>query len=140
MHFIYFQLWCHDNFLNTRNLIYARDVRQQLLEIVNRLGLQVNSCDGNHEQVRKCLLAGLFQNVAELQRDNFYLTLAGRERAKIHPSSVFHGKYRPDYIIFTEIVKTERSFMRQISEVNAEWFAEVLPNYAHLNRIKTAPK
>ncbi|XP_067621599.1 ATP-dependent RNA helicase DHX33 [Eurosta solidaginis] len=134
------KLWCHDNFLNTRNLSYAREVRKQLVEIVERLNFPMNSCGSNQDQVRKCLLMGLFDNIAELQRDNTYLTIAGRQRARIHPSSVFHGKYRPEYVIFTEIVLTERNFLRQITEIYPEWISEVLPNYAHLNRIKSALK
>ncbi|KAL9926104.1 ATP-dependent RNA helicase DHX33 isoform X1 [Glossina fuscipes] len=130
------KLWCRDNFLNTRNLLYAREVRQQLLEIIERLQLQINSCGENHDQVRKCLLMGLFDNIAELQRDHFYLTITGRQRAKIHPSSVFHGKYRPEYIIYTEIVLTERNFLRQVTEISPEWVAEVVPNFVHLSRIK----
>lgn len=40
-------------------------------------------------QIRKCLISGLFNNIAELQpRDNSYLTLANRQRAQIHPTSV----------------------------------------------------
>ncbi|XP_011197201.2 ATP-dependent RNA helicase DHX33 [Bactrocera dorsalis] len=134
------KLWCHDNFLNTRNLSYAREVRKQLQEIVERLDLPLNSCGNNQDQVRKCLLIGLFDNIAELQRDNTYLTITGRQRARIHPSSVFHGKYRPEYVIFTEIVLTERNFLRQVSEINPDWIADVLPNYAHLNRIKSSLK
>lgn len=111
-------------------------MRKQLLEIIERLQLQVNSCGENHDQVRKCLLMGLFDNIAELQRDHFYLTITGRQRAKIHPSSVFHGKYRPEYIIYTEIVLTERNFLRQVTEISPEWVAEVVPNFVHLSRIK----
>lgn len=132
------QLWCHDNFLNTRNLSYARDVRKQLLDIAEHLNLPINSCGDNFDQVRKCLLMGLFDNIAELQRDNFYLTITGRQRAKIHPSSVFHGKYRPEYIIFSEIVLTEKNFLRQVTEISPEWVAEVVPNFAHLSRIKVS--
>lgn len=113
-------------------------MRKQLLEIVERLSLQINSCGSNFDQVRKCLLAGLFDNIAELQRDNFYMTITGRQRAKVHPSSVFHGKYRPEYIIFSEIVLTERNFLRQVTEISPEWVAEVVPNFAHLSRIKVS--
>ncbi|XP_055853657.1 ATP-dependent RNA helicase DHX33 [Episyrphus balteatus] len=134
------KLWCHDNFLNTRNLLYARDVRNQLLEISQRLSLEVTSCGNDMDQVRKCILAGLFDNIAELQRDNFYLTVSGRQRAKIHPSSILHGKYRPAYIIFTEIVLTERNFLRQVMEIEAEWIEEVVPNYPHLSRIRNPLK
>lgn len=111
-----------------------------MLEIAERLEIEINSCGGNLDQVRKCLLAGLFENIAELQRDNFYLTISGRQRSKIHPSSVFHGKYKPEYIIFSEIVVTERSFLRILTEIDSNWISEVVPNFCHLNRIRNPMK
>lgn len=44
--------WCHENFLNTRNLSYARDVRHQLKEICKRLGLEISSCGNRFDQVQ----------------------------------------------------------------------------------------
>uniref|UniRef100_T1GNP9 RNA helicase n=1 Tax=Megaselia scalaris TaxID=36166 RepID=T1GNP9_MEGSC len=128
--------WCHDNFLNTRNLLYARDVRNQLKEICVKLGLKIGSCGTNLDLVRKCLLSGLFSNIAELQRDNFYLTLSSRQRAKIHPSSVLSGKSRPALIIFTEIVATDRNFLRTVTAIEPEWVEEVVPNYPFLSRLR----
>lgn len=43
--------WCHDNFLNTRNLGYALEVRKQLNEICTRVNLEVSSCGNNFDQV-----------------------------------------------------------------------------------------
>ena len=38
------QHWCYENFLNSRNLRTAQDVRKQLREICVRLDLSINSC------------------------------------------------------------------------------------------------
>ncbi|KAH8273854.1 hypothetical protein KR044_002202 [Drosophila immigrans] len=122
------KVWCHDNFLNIRNLTYARNVRGQLLEISNRIGLASNSCGDNLDAVKKCLLTGLFDNIATLQKEGHYLTLSGRVKAKIHPSSVLHGKYKPQCILFSEMVQTEHNFLRQVTEISIEWLEEVLPN------------
>lgn len=78
--------------------------------------------------MRKCLLSGLFINIAELQRDNHYLTLASRQRAKIHPSSVLSGKPAAKFIIFTELVATGKSYMRTVTHIDPEWIEEVVPN------------
>lgn len=43
--------WCHDNFLNNRNLGYALDVRNQLKDICTRLHLEFSSCGNNFDQV-----------------------------------------------------------------------------------------
>lgn len=45
------KIWCHDNFLNTRNLSYALDVRNQLSEICKRVNLEFSSCGNNFDQV-----------------------------------------------------------------------------------------
>lgn len=145
--------WCHDNFLNIRNLNYALEVRKQLTEICERLKLEFSSCGTKFDQVsedydlfvdsiaynlfflkllfiqvRKCLLSGLFINIAELQRDNHYLTLTSRQRAKIHPSSVLSGKPTAKFILFTELVATGKTYMRTVTQIDPEWIEEVVPN------------
>jgi ATP-dependent RNA helicase DHX33 len=67
--------WCHEHYINMRNILQAREVRTQLEEICRRSGLTVASCGSQMDQVRKCLLTGLFMNVAELHRDRQYITV-----------------------------------------------------------------
>lgn len=43
--------WCHENFLNNRNLNYALEVRNQLKEICTRIRLEFSSCGNNFDQV-----------------------------------------------------------------------------------------
>lgn len=43
--------WCHENFLNSRNLTYAVDVRKQLNDICQRLDLEFSSCGNHFDQV-----------------------------------------------------------------------------------------
>lgn len=45
------KVWCHENFLNARNLGYAIEVRKQLSDICTRLELEFSSCGRNYEQV-----------------------------------------------------------------------------------------
>lgn len=85
--------------------------------------------------MRKCLLSGLFLNIAELQRDNHYLTLMSRQRAKIHPSSALSGKATPKYILFTELVATGKTYMRTVTEIAPEWINEVVPNIQQLKKL-----
>lgn len=79
------QKWCFDNFLNARNLEYAEEVRKQLANLCQQQGLEPSSCGQNLDQVRKCLISGLFSNVAELQRDKRYLTV-GVCQIQVHHS------------------------------------------------------
>lgn len=125
--------------------MFAKSVRQQLIDVCNRLHMKIESCGSDFDmvrislqlstcatpftltisfQVRKCLIIGLFDNIAELQSDQHYLTLTGRQRVKIHPTSVFCDKEKPKYIVFSELIATGRTYVRTVSAVEQEWVEE----------------
>lgn len=67
--------WCHENFLHFRNLEYAVNVRKQLASLTERAKLEKISCESNTEYLRRALLEGLSENLAELQRDQNYVAV-----------------------------------------------------------------
>lgn len=67
--------WCQDNFLIFRNLDYAANVRNQLAGLTEKAKLEKTSCEGNTELLRRALLDGLSENLAELQRDDTYVAV-----------------------------------------------------------------
>lgn len=77
----------------------------------------------------------MFINIAELQRDNQYLTLTSRQSAKIHPSSILSGKPTTKYILFTELVSTGKTYMRKVTQIDPEWIDEVVPNVQQLKKL-----
>lgn len=68
--------WCHEHFINVKNILYARDIREQLTVICKKCELHIASCGSNMDQLRRCLLTGLFTNVAELHTDKRYITVS----------------------------------------------------------------
>ncbi|KAK4879726.1 hypothetical protein RN001_007872 [Aquatica leii] len=99
--------WCHEHYIHMRNISYAAQVRNQLLEICQRLEIPIVSCGNNTDQVRKCLVTGLFTNVAELHKEKQYITVDKRQVVSIHPSSILHGQ-QPHFVLFTEVVQTAK--------------------------------
>ncbi|XP_050308883.1 ATP-dependent RNA helicase DHX33 [Anthonomus grandis grandis] len=120
--------WCHEHFVNMRNILYVREVRNQLQEICKKCDIASSSCGSQMDQLRKCLLSGLCMNVAELHRDRQYITLDKRQITQIHPSSVVHGQ-QPHYVIFTEVVQTTKCYLRDLTTIEGDWLQEVAPNY-----------
>ncbi|XP_055531945.1 ATP-dependent RNA helicase DHX33 [Wyeomyia smithii] len=116
--------WCFDNFLLERNLSHAAAVRQQLVDICQKLGLKSTTCHNDPVPVVKCLLSGLYKNVATLQMDNSYIGMFSRARCRIHPSSVLAGRARPAYLLFTELIKTGNSYLRTVSELEYQWIMD----------------
>lgn len=68
--------WCVEHYINLRNMLHVREVRGQLSDILCRNPTSLSSCGSNMDQIRKCLLTGLFTNVAELFRNKQYITVS----------------------------------------------------------------
>lgn len=120
--------WCHDNFVNSRNIKLAMEVRKQLKDIAVRQNLTFKSSSQDTAAIRKCLATGFFSNSAELQKEGHYLTLAKRKPVAIHPSSALF-QCKPAVVIYTEVVKTTKCYMRGISIIDFEWLKEIAPSY-----------
>ncbi|KAJ8952268.1 hypothetical protein NQ318_007435 [Aromia moschata] len=127
--------WCHEHFINMRNILHAREVRNQLEEICKKGDLVISSCGSQMNQLRKCLLSGLFMNVAELHRDRQYITLDKRQVVQIHPSSSLHGQ-QPHYVLFTEVVQTNKCYLRSLTTIEGEWLSEIAPDYVKSRNIR----
>ncbi|KAJ1655478.1 DEAH-box ATP-dependent RNA helicase prp43 [Dispira simplex] len=116
--------WCWKMYLNKRSLIAADNIRSQLLRIVQRLGLGMDSTpftDPNYyNNIRKALTAGFFMQVGHLQRKNHYLTVKDQQAVHLHPSSALGHK--PDWVVYNEFVLTTRNYIRTTTEIKPEWF------------------
>lgn len=129
----YSYVWAKENFLQIRSLNRARDVRDQLARLCDRIEVDATkSCGGsnNAEPILKALLAGYFPHTAQLQRDGqSYRTFkAGRQIVYIHPSSTMNES-RPKCVSYFEAVVTSKEYMRNIMPIKAEWLREIAPHY-----------
>ncbi|XP_065842530.1 ATP-dependent RNA helicase DHX33-like isoform X2 [Oscarella lobularis] len=122
--------WCYENFINARNMKSVIDIRTQLRQICTNLKLQLESCHQDTVKLRKSLCAGFFVNAAEYHQDGHYLTADSHQSVFIHPSScLFHLKPPPQCVIYREIVRTTKSYMRDVCIVDRDWLLEISPTY-----------
>lgn len=123
-------VWAKENFLQQRSLTRARDVRDQLAKLCDRVEVTLSSCGGsNLIPIQKALAAGFFPNAARLQRGgDSYRTAKNNMTVYLHPSSVLIEE-RPKWIIFYELVLTSKEFCRSCFPLKPEWLAEVAPHY-----------
>lgn len=126
--------WCYDNFINYRSMQSAENVREQLARIMRKLSFPLNSTDFSdseyYNNIRRCLISGLFMQVAHLQKQGHYLTVKDQQVVSIHPSSVLDSK--PPWIFFQEFVLTSRNYVRTVSVARLEWLTELAPHYYEL--------
>lgn len=123
-------VWAKENFLQQRSLTRARDVRDQLTKLCDRVEVTVSSCGtSNLPPIQKAMTAGFFPNAARLQRSgDSYRTVKNNLTVHIHPSSVLMD-VRPKWVIFYELVLTSKEFMRSVMPLQPEWLTEVAPHY-----------
>ena len=128
--------FCHRNFLNSRTLSAAVNVKRQLARILNRLPAHGISIDFNprHDNqaaagdaLRKSFFQGFYHNVAHLQSSGTYQVLRENHMVLVHPSSAM--KRKPEFLMYLEFVLTSKNFLRMVSPLKAEWLPQMFPKF-----------
>jgi pre-mRNA-splicing factor ATP-dependent RNA helicase DHX16 len=119
--------WCYENFIQYRSMARARDIRDQLVLLLDRVEIERTSTDDT-EAIRKAIAAGFFFHAAKLQKGGSYKTVKHGETVQIHPSSSLFQSL-PRWVIYHELVFTTKEFMRQVMEIKPEWLLEIAPHY-----------
>lgn len=122
--------WSGRNFLHHKSLLRARDIRKQLLLIMAANKYPVIRAKDDRD-VRKCLCAAYFQQLAKLVKTNG----GGRGQAEyanlrhsymkmyLHPTSALAGgaDISPQYVVYDELVLTTKEYMQCATAVEPEW-------------------
>uniref|UniRef100_A0A8D3BQM3 RNA helicase n=1 Tax=Scophthalmus maximus TaxID=52904 RepID=A0A8D3BQM3_SCOMX len=104
--------WCYENFIQFRSMRRARDVRDQLEGLMERIEVEVVSS----------------------QEDNWMIImfnpppLVHQQTVYTHPNSSLFEE-QPRWLIYHELVFTTKEFMRQVIEIDSGWLLEVAPHY-----------
>nr|XP_046255997.1 pre-mRNA-splicing factor ATP-dependent RNA helicase DHX16 [Scatophagus argus] len=119
--------WCYENFIQFRSMRRARDVRDQLEGLMDRIEVEVVSCQGDNTPIRKAVTAGYFYHTARLSKGG-YKTVKHQQTVYVHPNSSLFEE-QPRWLIYHELVFTTKEFMRQVIEIESGWLLEVAPHY-----------
>ncbi|XP_040899569.1 pre-mRNA-splicing factor ATP-dependent RNA helicase DHX16 isoform X1 [Toxotes jaculatrix] len=119
--------WCYENFIQFRSMRRARDVRDQLEGLMDRIEVEVVSSQGDNVPIRKAVTAGYFYHTARLSKGG-YKTVKHQQTVYVHPNSSLFEE-QPRWLIYHELVFTTKEFMRQVIEIESSWLLEVAPHY-----------
>ena len=127
----YNEQWCRENFVQYRSLKRARDVKEQLQGLLDRVEIELTSDPGNHIGIRKAFTTGYFYNVATFGRvAGQYTTARNKQSVVIHPSSSLKDREPPPrWILYHELVYTSREYMRAVIEIEPDWLMELAEHY-----------
>ncbi|XP_068697159.1 pre-mRNA-splicing factor ATP-dependent RNA helicase DHX16-like [Montipora foliosa] len=127
--------WCFENFIQHRSMKRARDVREQLEGLMERVEIEVTSNPHDSVPIRKAITAGYFYHTARLSKSGQYRTVKHQQTVMIHPNSSLFQE-QPRWVIYHELVFTTKEFMRQIIEIENKWLLEVAPHYYKAKEIE----
>ena len=130
--------WCYDHYIQLRAMKRARDIREQLASLAQRVELQLLShplhCT-DHSPLLKAITSGFFYQIARLDKTGVYRTVRKQQTVYIHPSSALgrrggEGEGRSDMgcVLYHELVLTKKEYMRVVSVVDMQWLAEIAPH------------
>jgi len=134
--------WCFENYLQIRALQRARDVREQLAGLCERVELEEVSCNGDVNIICKALCAGYFFNAAKMSRSGDYKTVKQQHTVFIHPSSCLaKDEDPPKWVLYHELAFTTKEYMRNVCPMDGAWLTEIAPHYyqkADIEEVKKA--
>jgi pre-mRNA-splicing factor ATP-dependent RNA helicase DHX16 len=132
--------WCIENFVQVRSIRRARDIREQLEGLCERVEIDHTvSTPDDLDAILKAISAGFFYNVARLGRTGDYQTVKQKKTVFIHPSSVLAKEEQPPpWLIFFELAFTTKEFMRQVAPIKPEWLVEIAPHYYQPSDVEDA--
>lgn len=134
--------WCSDHFLQAKVLRKAKEVRQQLADIMEQQKVPIKSAGTDWDIVRKAICSAYFHHAAKLKGIGEYVNCRSGMPCFLHPSSALYGLgYTPDYIIYHELVFTVKEYMQCVTAVDPEWLAELGPVFfsvkeSHVSRLE----
>ncbi|KAM0922382.1 hypothetical protein ACQ4PT_006213 [Festuca glaucescens] len=120
--------WCRENFVQSRTMKSARDVRDQLEALLERVEIEPCSGAGDLSAIRKAITAGYFRNAARLQKDGSYRAVKCQQKVFVHPNSGM-VQVLPPWVVYHELVETSKEYIRQVTELKPEWLVEIAPHY-----------
>lgn len=128
----YSPIWARENFLQQRSLTRARDVRDQLAKLCERVEVSPSTCGAtNLRPIKRAITAGFFPNASRLQKSgDSYRTVKSSATVWIHPSSVLMAVDPPEkMVVYFELVQTTKEYMRSVMPIEPKWLAELAPHF-----------
>ncbi|KAA8499003.1 Pre-mRNA-splicing factor ATP-dependent RNA helicase PRP16 [Porphyridium purpureum] len=117
--------WCRQHFINAKSMQRAAEVRRQLQDILAQLGLACASCGANWELVRRSVCEAYFWQAARRRNLVEYTSLRSNFPCCVHPGSALaNSGYLPDYLVYHELIMTQKEYMSVCTQVDPAWLVE----------------
>ncbi|KAJ2804602.1 hypothetical protein H4R20_002442 [Coemansia guatemalensis] len=123
--------WCARHFIHSKAMRRAREVREQLVDILSSsLKIELKSAGADWDSVRQCVCSAYFHHAARSKRLGEYSNMRSGIPCHLHPTSALYGMgFTPDYIVYHELIYTSKEYMQCVTAVDPKWLAEMGPMF-----------
>lgn len=117
--------WCAEHFIQPKAMRKVQEIRQQLVDIMEKTSMELRSCGGAWDPIRRCITSSFFMNAARMKGIGEYINLRTSVPCFLHPTSALYGLgYTPEYVVYHELVFTSKEYMQCVTSVDPVWLAE----------------
>uniref|UniRef100_A0A2P2I9V6 RNA helicase n=1 Tax=Hirondellea gigas TaxID=1518452 RepID=A0A2P2I9V6_9CRUS len=135
--------WCGRHFVNHKSLNRASEIKSRILSLLDKWDVtndqDIHQTTGGSSissmRVRRCITAGLFCNAAYLHHSGQYRTVRSNTTLAIHPSSVLYTLQQPKWLVYNEVLHTNRAYMRDLTTIEEDWLTEIAPHFFQRRRV-----
>lgn len=118
--------WCVKHFLHPKALRRAKEIREQISDIMKVQKMELVSCGTDWDFIRKCICSGYYHQAAKVKGIGEYINLRTSVTVQLHPTSALYGLgYLPDYVVYHELILTSKEYMSCVTSVDPHWLADL---------------
>jgi pre-mRNA-splicing factor ATP-dependent RNA helicase DHX38/PRP16 len=118
--------WCVRHFLHPKALRRAKEIRDQIRDIMEKQKMTLVSCGTDWDVIRKCICSGYYHQAAKVKGIGEYINLRTSVTIQLHPTSALYGLgYLPDYVVYHELILTSKEYMSCVTSVDPHWLADL---------------
>jgi pre-mRNA-splicing factor ATP-dependent RNA helicase DHX38/PRP16 len=123
----YSDSWCIRHFLHPKALRRAKEIREQIHDILaQQKDMELISCGTDWDVIRKCICSGYYHQAAKVKGIGEYINLRTSVTVQLHPTSALYGLgYLPDYVVYHELILTSKEYMSCVTSVDPHWLADL---------------
>ena len=115
----YFDGWCVRHFLHPKALRRAKEIREQLQDIMVMQRMEMISCGTDWDVIRKCVCSGYYHQAAKVKGIGEYINLRTSVTVQLHPTSSLYGLgVLPDHVVYHELILTSKEYMSTVTAVD----------------------
>ena len=128
--------WAQKHFIHAKALKKVREVRSQLVDIMQGMRMEQQSSGMDWDVVRKAICSSYFHNAARMKGIGEYVNLRTGIPCVLHPTSAIYCLgFTPDYVVYHELIMTSKEYMQCVTAADPLWLAQMAPQFFSAKRM-----